>query len=38
MPKVVLWTCLAALALSTVAALASPEGAFAPRVVEVAQH
>jgi len=34
MPKIVLWTCLAALALSTVVALASPKGAFAPVVVE----
>jgi len=38
MPKVVIWTCLAALALSTVAVLASPEGAFAPRVEVVEQH
>ncbi len=28
MPRIVLWTCVAALALSTVVALASPEGAF----------
>lgn len=30
MPKIVIWTCLAALALSTMAALASPRGAFVP--------